>query len=97
VYAVVLEEGSSCMGGDEREVDSTHETYEAAVARCRELVDESLERLAAKARTAEELLRTYLAVGPEPFTDPAGDPPFVARRYAEERCRRMFADARQTE
>ncbi len=97
MYSVVLEEGSSCMGGDEREVDSTHETYEAAVARCRELVDKSLMRLAGKARTPEELLRSYLAVGPEPFIDPVGDPPFVARRYAEERCRRIFAGAPQAE
>lgn len=97
MYAVVLEEGSSCMAGDERELDSTHETHEGAVARCRQLVDESLERLAMKARTAEELLRTYLAVGPEPFIDPSGDAPFVARRYAEEQCRRIFPGDPQTE
>lgn len=85
------------MGGDEREVDSTHATYESALQRCRQLVEDAVRSLAASARSPEELLQTYLAMGPEPFIDPVGDPPFVVRQYAEQLCRRLFPDDRRTE
>lgn len=89
-FSVVLAEFSSCMGGDEREVDSIHDDYESAVRRCRELVEQSLHRLATNATSEEDLFERYLAAGPEPFIDPSGDQPFLARSYAREFCRRMF-------
>lgn len=94
-FSVVLAEFSSCMGGDEREVDSVYDDYEAAVRRCRELVEQSLRSLATTATSEEDLFDRYLAVGPEPFIDPSGDRPFLARSYARELCRRMFDSSKR--
>ncbi|MCX7799665.1 MAG: hypothetical protein N2109_04910 [Fimbriimonadales bacterium] len=94
-FAVVLEEFASCMVGEEREVDPLHDSYESALRRCRELVDESLMRLAPTAASAEDLFERFLAAGPEPFIDPPGEEPFVARRYAWERCRRMLGPTKR--
>lgn len=81
-YQVVLEEGVSCMGGDERVVDSSYPTRSEAVRRCQEIVRESLADLEAQGFSGASLLRAYEARGVQPFIVPETDPPFDAVAYA---------------
>lgn len=79
----MLDDGHSCMGGDDSVADSCFESYAAAVERCEMIVRESLASLALQGFEGDSLLRAYEARGAQPFIMPAGDPPFDAVAFAE--------------
>lgn len=81
-YRVIVEEGFSCMGGDETVAESVHPTYEAAVRRCEQIVREELQNLAREGFSGEALLRAYDLRGVQPFVLPVDGPPFDAAAYA---------------
>jgi len=88
-YRVMLDDGHSCMGGDESVADSCFESYAAAVERCEEVVRESLAMLASQGFSGDALLRVFEARGLQPFIVPAGNPPFDAVAFAEKAVRRV--------
>ncbi len=65
-------------------------TLEEAVATCKNVVDEFLQKEASADGTAMERYQKYTGFGPDPFImtdDPnAGKVPFSAWDYARERC-----------
>jgi hypothetical protein len=83
-YRVMLDDGHSCMGGDESVADSCFESYAAAVERCETIVRESLAMLASQGFSGDALRRAFEARGAQPFIMPAADPPFDAIAFAEQ-------------
>ena len=65
-------------------------TLDEAVAACKRMVDQFLQREVSHDTTAEERYAQYTGFGPDPFivTDHPGaeHPPFSAWSYAKERC-----------
>ncbi len=91
-YRVMLDDGHSCMGGDDSAVDSSFEIYAAAVERCEEIVRESLASLASQGFSGESLLRAYEARGAQPYIVPDGDPQFDGIAFAETVVRQASAE-----
>lgn len=79
----MLDDGHSCMGGDDSASDSSYGNYWEAVERCEEIVRESLASLASQGFSGESLLRAYEARGVQPYIVPAGEPPFDGIAFAE--------------
>ncbi|MGH7563267.1 MAG: hypothetical protein ACREK5_02455 [Gemmatimonadota bacterium] len=61
-------------------------TWEEAMKRCMEIVDESLRHLHEPGISAEQLWNQYVMFGEDPFIVPAGDERFSAWEYARDQC-----------
>jgi hypothetical protein len=94
-YVVMVDDNFHYMDEDERTRDSEHPTAEAAVARCRAIVDQWLAhavRNAPEPMTAAELLESYHHFGEDPFVvAPAGAQrvAFSAWEYAAARVKEI--------
>ena len=96
-YVVMIDDNFHYMDEDERIRDSEHASAEAAVARCKAIVDEWLAHAVSNApepMTAGQLLETYHHFGEDPFViAPPGAErvAFSAWDYAHERARKICA------
>lgn len=88
MYRVLVDDNFNFMREDERWTAGEYPTLEAAIARCRYLVDLSLDDVHKPGMTAEELYEAYTRFGDDPFIQvPPGDPSstFSAWDYAKRR------------
>lgn len=72
-------------------VAESFSSYNAAVVKCKEIVDEWFADEIASNRPLSELAIHYQAFGPDPFVVPRaeGVPAFSSRQYAEQACNRI--------
>ncbi len=89
-YTVYVDDNFHYMDESERYNLGEFATAEAAVAAAKKVVDEYLASAYERGMTAEELNRTYLLFGDDPYIVPR-EPgtEFSARDYARERCDEM--------
>ena len=96
-YRVVTADNFHYMEDDRNAPASVYETYNAAVAACREIVDHSLAWHHKPGMTAEQLYDTYTDFGDDPFIVALDGAPmgerFSAWTYAKERCRAICGGA----
>jgi hypothetical protein len=89
-YRVVVADNFHYMEDDKNAGAGVFESYDAAVAACREIVDRSLAWHHRPGMTAARLYDTYIDFGDDPFVAAIGDAPlgekFSAWAYAERRC-----------
>ena len=90
-YKIVVADNFHYMEEDEQYVGGRYESYDAAVAACRQLVDRSLAGLHEPGMTADALYNAYTSFGDDPFIvaldDASVGERFSAWGYAKERCR----------
>jgi hypothetical protein len=89
-YKIVVADNFHYMDENEYTDGGVFDTYDDAVAACRELVDRSLAHEYKPGMTADELFKTYTLFGDDPFIVGLADAPmgerFSAWTYAKERC-----------
>ena len=90
-YQIVIADNFHYMDKDEHVEAGIYESYEAAVAACREIVDDSVLHQHKPGMSADELFKMYSMFGDDPFIvlldgAPTGER-FSAWDYARERCR----------
>jgi hypothetical protein len=68
------------------------ESYEEALARAKEIVDEFLESAHQPGMNSKELYKIYVGFGEDPFIVPAGEPHFSGWDYARQRCAEICRD-----
>jgi hypothetical protein len=92
-YKIVVADNFHYMEDAGNSAGAVFETYDAAVAACREIVDRSLAWHRQPGMTADQLYDTYIDFGDDPFIVAIGDAPlnekFSAWSYAERRCREI--------
>jgi hypothetical protein len=90
-YRVVTADNFHYMDEARNAESGAFETYEAAVAACRDIVERSLAWHHKSGMTADELYDAYIDFGDDPFIVAVGGAPlgekFSAWTYAKERCR----------
>jgi hypothetical protein len=95
MYRVIVDDNFSYMRTDERWTAGDFDTFEAAVAKCRRIVQNSLNDLYKSGMTAEALYRLYTGFGDDPFVvTPPGElrsSTFSAWDFAKERAAKMCA------
>lgn len=86
-YQVFVEDNYHYMDEGERDSLRAFESWEEAVACCREIVDRCLAELHEPGMTPEELWGRYTLFGEDPFIVPvSGERRFSAWSYAKERA-----------
>ncbi len=87
-YNVLVDDNYHFMDETERFSSGTFATVEGAVARCRTIVDEFLEREHSPGISASELYDQYTTFGDDPFIISVNAPPvnFSAWDYARACC-----------
>lgn len=93
-YRVLVDDNYDYTDESKRWTLGDYDTWDEAVAACKQLVDECLQRCYSAGMTAEQLEREYKAGGDDPFI--VGDDrgrKFSAWDYASERAREMCAGA----
>ena len=89
-YTVYVDDNFHYMDESERYKLGEFATAEAAVAAAKKVVDEYLASAYQPGMSAEELSRSYLLFGEDPYIVPRGPgSDFSARDYARERCREL--------
>ena len=87
-YTVYVDDNFHYMDEGERYKLGKFRTARAAIAAAKKIVDEYLASACQPGMTAEELSRSYLLFGEDPYIVPRdADSEFSARDYARERCR----------
>lgn len=89
MYRVIVDDNFSYMRTDERWTAGDFDIFEAAVAKCRRIVESSLDDLYKPGMTAETLYRLYTSFGDDPFVVvPPGEArsTFSAWDYAKQRA-----------
>ena len=91
-WTVFVDDNFHYMDEDERYKLGTFDSYSAAVAACKKIVDEFLQHNTAK--TADELYDQYIAFGEDPWiqgtTPPSEAQQFSAWDYARQRCNEVL-------
>ena len=64
-------------------------TFDEALAKCKSIVDSSLEECAEPGRSAEEIFDHYRSFGEDPWISPPGDVEFSAWDYAKDNAHRF--------
>jgi hypothetical protein len=86
-YEVYVDDNYHYMDESERYSGGVFDSWEAAEAKCRLIVDEFLVANYKEGMAADELLRQYKSYGEDPWILPPGDDRrFSAWDYAAERC-----------
>lgn len=92
-YEVLIDDNFHDQDESERVRHGDFATEEEAVSACETIVDECLTEWFKSGMTADDLFRTYLQFGDDPFVRairPEGPPvKFSAREYAEKRCKEI--------
>jgi hypothetical protein len=95
-YKIIVADNFHYMEEDEQYEAGRYESYDVAVAACREMVDRWLARQHEPGMTAEELYDGYISFGEDPFIVALDDAPigerFSAWNYAKERSREICGD-----
>jgi hypothetical protein len=90
-YRVMVDDNFHYQDPDERREQGTYETLEEALAACRAIVNQSLEKEHGPGMSGDSLYGRYMSFGDDPYIvvlDGADDSAtFSAWSYAEERCR----------
>ncbi len=92
-YTVFVDDNYHFMEEGERYKLGEFDTYEAAVAACKTIVDEFFGEIEDKTLSFSELWEGYMMYGDDPFVvpEPEGSH-FSAWDYAKERCRLLASD-----
>jgi hypothetical protein len=89
-YRIVVGDNFHYMQNSKNAAAGVFETYDAAVAACREIVERSLAWHHKPGMTADQLYDTYTDFGDDPFIVALDDAPvgerFSAWTYAKQRC-----------
>jgi len=97
VYEVLVDDNFHFMDESERYSYGKYDSWEAAIAAAKAIVDDFL-LPADPALTAEELFDNYTMFGEDPFIIPNGPYGiFSAWDYAEQRCKEICADNKSTQ
>ena len=86
-YQVFVDDNFHFMDQSERYLHGEFDSYEAAIAACKKIVDECLESSYQPEMTSDQLYESYAGFGDDPFIksdDKSCD--FHAREYAKSRC-----------
>ena len=92
-YKVLVDDNFHYMDTDARYTLGEFDTSEAAIAACKEIVDEFLRQSYKPSMTAEELYNSYVGFGEDPFIEHGAH--FSAWTYAKERCSQIAQRARR--
>ena len=95
VYKVMVDDNFHYMDESERTSGGTFATLADAIAACRKIVDDDLAGLAKPGMSAEEIYKSYISFGADPFV--LGDMPgvpFSAWEYARERSYALAGEKR---
>jgi len=86
-YEVYVDDNFHYMEDDERSLDGTFEDCESATARCKQIVESSLQAQHRSGMTAGELFERYKSFGDDPsIKSPDGTCTFSAWIFAEQRA-----------
>ena len=86
-FAVFIDDNFDYMATSARSKHREYETYEAAVAACKAIVDASLAEQYARGMRADELYQRYVMFGDDPWVTPAPEGErFSAWDYAKQQC-----------
>lgn len=86
-YTVLVDDNFHFMDEDERYEHGQFDTPQAAIAACKQIVDDFLLSHYKAGMTAEELYDYYTSFGDDPFIVPAdAQSTFSAWNHAKERC-----------
>jgi hypothetical protein len=86
-FKVFVDDNFHYQDESERYEQGEYDTFEAAVAACKVIVDEYLESAYKKGMDASELNSSYVMFGEDPFVVPKLEgAEFSAREYARQRC-----------
>lgn len=92
-YEVYVDDNYHYMDESARYSGGVFDSWEAAEAKCRRIVDEFLLANYKEGMAADELLRAYKSYGEDPWILPPGDDRrFSAWDYAAERCQDICRD-----
>jgi hypothetical protein len=91
-YKLFVDDNYHYMEEEERYCAGSFTSYDEALAKAKEIVDEFLEQGYEPGMTSKELYGGYVGFGEDPFIIPPGDPPFSAWNYARERCKEFCRD-----
>jgi hypothetical protein len=89
-YEVYVDDNFHYMDESERYSGGLFDSWEAAEAKCRMIVDEFLQANYKEGMLADELFRQYTLFGEDPWISPLSDErKFSAWDYAATRCQEM--------
>lgn len=83
-YTVHVDDNFNFMDEEERYSSGSYDTLEAAVARCKQLIEEELQSYLDQGYAPDKLFETWAMWGEDPFIRPSNDSGFSARAYAKE-------------
>lgn len=86
-YTVRMLDSFHFMDESEEYNSGTFNTYEEAVSKCRQIIDEFLESAHKPGETAEQLYGTYVMYGDTPVIHGEKPGNFSANDYCRERCK----------
>lgn len=87
LFIVYVDDNFHYMDESERRSRGEYETFEEAVAVCKEIVDRCLRDAYTEGMTADELISQYILYGDDPWIMGDGQPyHFSARDYARKRA-----------
>jgi len=92
-YKVFVDDNFHYMDEDDRYLLGEFETFDAAVAACQRVVNEFLEQTYKAGMSAEELYKSYVDFGQDPFIV-GGDSRFSAWDYAKEQSARLANESK---
>jgi len=92
-YTVYVDENSHYMDESERYTHGEFPTAEAAISAAKKIVDDYLLSAHKRGMTADELWRSYVDWGEDPFIIPEdAQSKFSAWDYAKQRCRELCGE-----
>lgn len=92
-FRVLVDDNAHYQEEHERYELGAFATYEEALAVCRRIVDEFLDRQYAPGMAGDCLYELYVSFGEDPFISPRGpEPRFSAWSYARQQCDGLCAE-----
>ena len=91
-WRVTIADNFHYMDASEYTPGGDFDTYEAALARARAIVNDSLREQWQAGMSADDLMAGYCQFGDDPFIVPAGEPAFSARDYARSQAADICAE-----
>lgn len=86
MYKVIIDDNFHFMDENESYGSGTFSTYEEAVAKCKDIINEFLESAILPADTAEGLYMTYVMYGETPHITGSNLGNFSSNDYARLKC-----------
>lgn len=94
-YAVRILDNFHFMDKSEEYNSGSYDTYEEAVSKCKEIVDDFLESAYQPGDTADGLYGTYVHYGETPLVWGEDPGTFDANQYARMRCQQIVKNRQQ--